>query len=335
MYNTFYGLTSKPFQLNPDPDFFFGSKGHSRATAYLEYGLSQEEGFIVITGEVGAGKTTLVRNLCRQPAVDKIVVAHIVNSALDSADVLRMVVAAFGQPFENISKVALLMRFEIFMRDCHAIGKRLLLIVDEAQNLSRQALEELRMLSNLQCGNKPMLQTFLLGQPEFRETMMSEEMKQLRQRVIATYHLGPLDADETKAYIEHRLLMAGWRNDPAISDEVYSTIHWYTQGIPRNINALCDRLFLMGYLEDLHSFGTDEVGKVIVDLQQEFPVVANEPKAAMTTTILDAEKQKPLELEQIEAHVTRMESSLVSLLDALRKMVAPSRLKSAFNKDKR
>ena len=192
MYVPFYGFRVKPFQLKPDPSFFFGSKGHKRAMAYLEYGLSQREGFIVITGEVGAGKTTLVRNLFRKLESEKILAAQIVNTDLESADTLRMVAAAFGLPYENSDKASLLIRLEQFFRQCDQQGKRTLLV------------EELRMLSNFQTDDRSLLQTFLLGQPEFRKTLLGSDMEQLRQRVIATYHLGPMDLSETRLYFEHR-----------------------------------------------------------------------------------------------------------------------------------
>ena len=214
MYETYYGLSAKPFRLRPDPHFFFGSKGHKRAMAYLEYGLSQGEGFIVITGEVGAGKTTLVRNLFNKLPSDQIVAAHIVNTHLDADDTLRMVVAAFGLPYENASKTDCWRASSSSCAACDQQGKRALLVVDEAQNLTPRAVEELRMLSNFQTDDKSLLQTFLLGQPEFRTTLHSAGMQQLRQRVIASYHLGPMDADETRAYIEHRLHTVGWQRRP-------------------------------------------------------------------------------------------------------------------------
>lgn len=270
MYEAFYGLSANPFQLKPDPHFFFGSKGHKRAMAYLDYGLSRGEGFIVITGEVGAGKTTLMRSLFQKLESDKIRAVQIVNTYLDADDILRTVAAAFGLTHEGLNKTSILGRIEQFLRQCDQQGKRALLVVDEAQNLTPRAVEELRMLSNFQTDDKCLLQIFLLGQPEFRRTLLSPDMEQLRQRVIATYHLGPLDYFETCAYIEHRLRTVGWRDDPRMTDAAFAAIHDYTGGIPRKINTLCDRLFLMGYLEELHMFDEAELRTVIGDVQKEF-----------------------------------------------------------------
>ncbi len=209
MYEAFYGLNSKPFQLNPDPSFYFGSKQHRRAKAYLEYGLLRNEGFIVITGEIGAGKTTIVRGLLDSMDVNTVTAANLVSTQLDAEDTLRMVGAAFGVRVKDVSKADLLMALEAFLVTQVSEGKRSLLIVDEAQNLTPRAVEELRMLSNFQFGKQALLQTFLVGQPEFREILQHPNMQQLRQRVTATCHIGPLDVEETQGYIEHRLKCAG------------------------------------------------------------------------------------------------------------------------------
>lgn len=323
MYEQYYGFKAKPFQLKPDPNFFFGSKGHKRAMAYLEYGLSQGEGFIVITGEVGAGKTTLVRNLFRNLASENIIAAQIVNTHLDSDDTLRVVAAAFGLLYENVSKADLLIRLEQFLRACDRQGKRALLVVDEAQNLSPRTVEELRMLSNFQTDDKSLLQTFLLGQPEFRRTLLSSDMQQLRQRVIATYHLGPMDSTETRAYIEHRLHTVGWHGDPSISEEAFTAIFNHSGGIPRKINTLCDRLFLMGYLEEIHSFGTSEVNVVIGDIQQEFNLPGsdaedeNTPRQAENALTTEA----PAKLENMDERLSKMERSVISVLDLLKQIL--------------
>lgn len=269
MYEAFYGLRANPFQLKPDPQFFFNSKGHKRAMAYLEYGVSRGEGFVVITGEVGAGKTTIMRSLFQKLEANRVRAAQIINTCVNAEDVLRTVLSAFSLPFEGANKITMLNRLELFLRQCEQKGWRALLVVDEAQNLSPQAIEELRMLSNFQSDSRHLLQIFLLGQPELRRTLLSPEMEQLRQRVLATYHLGPLDRDETQAYILHRLKMVNWSNDPQLTEDAFSAIYEFTAGIPRKINTLCDRLFLMGFLEELHRFGSTELDMVIKDIQRE------------------------------------------------------------------
>ena len=225
MYESFYKLTGKPFQLNPDPAFFFGSRGHKRAFAYLQYGLYQSEGFIVITGEIGAGKTTIVRSLLEQLDREKVVAAQLVSTQLDADDMLRAVGIAFGLPVRTVGKAVLLGSLEAFLCKLAMDCKRALLIVDEAQNLTARAVEELRMLSNFQLGNHALLQSFLIGQPELRTMMQGPQMQQLRQRVTASYHLGPLDRAETQAYIEHRLHHVGWAGDPEFEPACFDLIH--------------------------------------------------------------------------------------------------------------
>src|ERR1700694_3749020 len=248
MYESFYGLTGKPFQLNPDPAFFFGSRGHKRAFAYLQYGLYQSEGFIVITGEIGAGKTTIVRSLFEQLDREKVVAAQLVSTHLDADDMLRAVGIAFGLPVRTVNKAVLLGSLEAFLCKLATQSKRALLIVDEAQNLTPRAVEELRMLSNFQLGDQALLQSFLIGQPELRTMMQSPHMQQLRQRVTASYHLGPLDKTETQAYIEHRLNHVEWKRDPEFEPACFDVIYALTAGIPRRISTLCNRLLLAGAL---------------------------------------------------------------------------------------
>jgi putative secretion ATPase (PEP-CTERM system associated) len=269
VYEAYYHLQAKPFQLTSDPRFFFSSKGHRRAMAYLVYGAHQGEGFIVITGEIGAGKTMLAATLAHNVASRSLVLAKVVSTNLEADDMVRMVATSFGLPQEN-SKAALLNAVEQFLLACHRQGKRALLVVDEAQNLPARSVEELRMLSNFVSADKPLLQTFLLGQPEFRKTLQSPAMEQLRQRVIATCHLGPLDGAETEAYIVHRLQTVGWREDPSFSKEAFAAIHQYTGGIPRKINVLCDRLLLLSRLDEKHAITVNAVALVVNELQQEF-----------------------------------------------------------------
>ncbi|HEX6735230.1 MAG TPA: XrtA/PEP-CTERM system-associated ATPase [Azonexus sp.] len=269
MYEAFYGLSNKPFQLNPDPSFYFGSKQHRRAAAYLDYGMHQNEGFIVITGEVGAGKTTIVRGMLDSLDQKKVVAAHLVSTQLDADDTLRLVGAAFGLRTKDVSKADVLMSLEAFLISATSKGKRCLLIVDEAQNLTARAVEELRMLSNFQFGNHALLQSYLIGQPEFRQILQSPHMMQFRQRVIAACHIGPLDVEETRAYIEHRLKCAGASGSPRITPAAYEAIFKASSGIPRRINSVCDRLLLFGYLSGKKDFDEVDVEEVAREIYEE------------------------------------------------------------------
>jgi len=280
VYESFYGLSDKPFQLNPDPSFYYGSKEHRRAMAYLDYGLHKNEGFIVVTGEVGAGKTTVVRNLLSKLDAEKVVAAQVVTTQLNADDTLRMVAASFGLRVTNMSKSEMLLSIEAFLLKLSLQGKRGLLIVDEAQNLTPQAIEELRMLSNYQLETHALLQSFLVGQPEFRRMLESPEMLQLRQRVIAGCHIGPLDCDETRAYIEHRLSHVGWHNDPSFEPTAYEAIFDASDGIPRRINTVCDRLLLSGYLAGKHVIPAEDVKEAAREIQDE----TRSPAQAKTTT---------------------------------------------------
>lgn len=266
MYESFYGLSSKPFQLNPDPLFYFGSTQHQRAKAYLEYGLHQNEGFIVITGEIGAGKTTILRGLLDNLDATKVVAANLVSTQLGPDDVLRMVCASFGADNKETSKSGLLLSLEATLREHRRAGQRCLLIIDEAQHLSYEALEELRMLSNFQLGTNALLQSFLVGQPEFRNIMYSPRMQQLRQRVIASCHIGPMDAAETRGYIEHRLKCAGASDKPILRDEVFEAVFKASGGVPRRINLVCDRLLLSGFLADRFDFTAEHVSEVVNEI---------------------------------------------------------------------
>jgi len=280
MYAEFYGLTAQPFQLTPDARFFFESTVHRQAMAYLVYGLHHAEGFIIITGEVGAGKTILVENLLSTIDRSSFVTAKIVTTHLAGDDLLHMVAASFGIAKEGLAKGPLLQRISEFALAQHRDGKRVLLIVDEAQNLTFEALEELRMLSNIIFDRTMALQSFLLGQPQFRATLGRPRLEQLRQRVTAAYHLGPLGEGESRAYVEHRLRRADWKGDPHFTEDCFPLIHQRTAGVPRQINALCSRLLLFGFLEELHTLTADAVEKVAKDLREEIALVAAPPAVA-------------------------------------------------------
>jgi general secretion pathway protein A len=252
MYAEYYKLSGKPFQLSPNPKFYFASEGHQKALAYLRYGLHQGEGFIVVTGDVGTGKTTLLGHLLDQLDNNEYLAAKLVSTQVGADDTLRLVASAFGIESTGVDKASLLREFEHFLLDNQRRRRRVLMLVDEVQNLPIKSLEELRMLSNFQSNDIAPIQFCLLGQPQFQRILASEDLMQLRQRVIASYHLGPLGPDETRGYIEHRLRLVDWQADPVISDGAFQLIHRYTSGVPRKINTLCDRLLLFGMLEDRH-----------------------------------------------------------------------------------
>lgn len=268
MYESYYGLDSKPFQLTPDPDFFFASRWHKRAMSYLQYGLSQAEGFIVITGDIGTGKTTIANSLVAE-IEDDIMVAHIVTPKLSPDELVKMVASKFGLEVAGQTKADILKALEVYLYDLSATGRRALLLVDEAQNLPLETIEELRMLSNFQEFGKPLLQSFLLGQEELQPILRAPNMEQFRQRIVASCHLAPLTFEETKEYIEFRLHHAGWNGSALFSEEAYARIHHFTRGVPRKINTLMDRILLFGYLEELETLDEKAVDSVISEVSEE------------------------------------------------------------------
>lgn len=269
MFEAFFDLKSAPFQLSPDPGFFFQSEGHGRALAYLKYGVYQREGFIVVTGEIGAGKTTLLRTLIESIDASKVVAAQIVNTQLNEGDLLASICAAFGVDAAGHSKAQVLHSLEAFFTALAVSGRRALLIVDEAQNLGIREIEELRMLSNFQLGNQALLQSFLVGQPELRGKLAAPSMEQLRQRVIASCHLGPLTGQETAAYVAHRLRSAGWTGEPIFDAGALAHVHQATGGIPRRINLLCSRLLLGAYLRSERQVNAEHARVTAKELQEE------------------------------------------------------------------
>ncbi|MEZ5758733.1 MAG: XrtA-associated ATPase [Emcibacteraceae bacterium] len=286
MYSEFYNLTGKPFQLTPDPNFYFDSSTHHKAMAYLSYGISQGEGFIIITGEIGSGKTTLVGRLLQSLDPAEFVTAKIVTSQLDADNILKMVAAAFGIDIKVTDKAIMITEIEKFLRHNNKMGKTTLLLIDEAQNLTTQALEELRMLSNFQEGNKALLQSFLVGQPEFRDKWAFDPaLEQLRQRVIATHHLSPMTAEETKEYIEHRLSLVNWQGNPAFSEDGHAEIYKYSGGVPRKLNTLCTRLLLFGAIEELDVIDGEVVKEVLEDMEQDNYAASASARLAQNGTL--------------------------------------------------
>jgi len=251
MYEQFYGFSGRPFQLTPDPQFYFESTSHKKAMSYLGYGLAQGEGFIVITGEVGAGKSTLVAHLMERIDPAALTVAQVVTSALDGEELIHVVAQAFGLHVEGHDKASALGTIERFLQDEARAGRRCLLVVDECQNLELGALEELRMLSNFQLGSHPLLQSLLLGQPEFRSTVAHHPgLEQLRQRIIASHHLEALDGGEVEHYVRHRLGHVGWDGRPGFEAGLLEALYRHTGGIPRRVNQVMNRLLLLAAIEE-------------------------------------------------------------------------------------
>lgn len=363
MYEAFYGLKSKPFQLNPDPRFYFSGKPHRRARSYLVYGVMRGEGFIVITGEVGAGKTTIVRDLLDSLENGSVVAAQLVSTQLGAEDALKLVCAAFGVSVKGTSKADMLMALEAYFITQVSQGKRCLLIVDEAQNLQPQAVEELRMLSNFQFGDQALLQTFLIGQPEFRDILQSPRMLQLRQRVTARCHLGPLDEEDTRGYVEHRLKCAGATDKPTFDEAIFPLLHQEAGGIPRRINLLVDRLLLQGFLAETPHLTLEAFQDVVNEAKAEtaasptrtspdaerWGTLAEIPARGLPPTLTDQVEPLDLDLdpalvdgmseqltqvsaEQLSARLLRIERSVLrqerislEILSSLRRIVAGAR----------
>lgn len=269
MYRSFYGFTGKPFQLTPDLRFLYPSSAHKRAMAYLRYGLEQAEGFVVITGDVGTGKTLLIQTLLAELSDQTIATARIAAANLEAERVPAAVAAALGQPFEGKSKELLLRNLEKALLHARDHLKGIILIVDEAQTLTQAALEELRILSNLEAGGRALLQIFLIGQTELKETLRGARMRQLRQRITVSHHLEPLGLEETKRYIGFRLVAVGWNGTPTFTPDVYDCVHAHTRGVPRKINLLMDRVLVYGFLEELRAFDVTHIEAVLKEMRAE------------------------------------------------------------------
>lgn len=302
MYEQFYGFRGRPFQLTPDPQFYFESASHRKAMSYLGYGLNQGEGFIVITGEVGAGKSTLVAHLMEKIDPDQLTVAQIVTSALEGDELVHLVAQSFGLGIEGHDKASALTALERFLQDEARAGRRCLLIVDECQNLEFDALEELRMLSNFQLGSHPLLQSLLLGQPEFRRTLAHHpDLDQLRQRIIASHHLDALDADEVEDYIYHRLSHVGWDGNPQLAQGVLPALYEQTAGIPRRVNQVMNRLMLLGAIEEAETITHEMLSAVIEEMQSDQERGTSAPVSPMPVTAASAQPAMHPDIDAVPA----------------------------------
>ena len=308
MYEDHFGLTGRPFQLTPDARFWYETATHRKAMAYLGYGIAQGEGFIVVTGDIGAGKTTLVGHLTGLLDPAALNVITIVSTAIAADDLLRVVATGLGVDPANLTKAQLLTAIE---RGLHAVkrsGRRTLLIVDEVQALPVDSLEELRMLSNFQAGGHALLQILLLGQPEFRERLQgSERLEQLRQRVIAIHHLDPMEPHEVADYVAHRLSVVGWQGRPDFADDAFEALYRGSGGVPRRLNQLAARVMLAAALEGHELIDGRLVRQVVRDLEADLP-------ASFTPTVLQrAPEPEPVAETAVTPEPVAIEPEVVTV----------------------
>ncbi len=265
MYESYFNLRVKPFDLLPDPRFIFLSKSHRKALTYLDYGIRERSGFILLTGEVGSGKTTLIRDLVAKH-YDRAVLSKIFNTRVTSEQLVAMINDDFGLDTRGKDKVTLIHDLNGFLVEQYALGNQPILIIDEAQNLAPDLLEEVRMLSNLEAADSKLLQIILVGQPELRATLSSPELRQLRQRININCHLQALNREELELYIAHRLEVAGNATAVAFSPEALDAVFRYSRGIPRLINIICDFLMLSAFADETSGISLEMVQDVVGDL---------------------------------------------------------------------
>ncbi|QJT07962.1 XrtA/PEP-CTERM system-associated ATPase [Oceanidesulfovibrio marinus] len=311
MYNEYFGFSVKPFDLLPNPDFLFRSRSHRKAITYLEYGIQSHAGFICLTGEIGSGKTTLIRNLVREHG-NSLALSKIFNTSLDGHQLLSMINSDFELPVADKSKTELLSDLYAYLIRQFSRKKPCVLIIDEAQNLSGEALEEVRQLSNLETDHYKLLQIILVGQPELRRTLSAPQLQQVRQRISVQCHLSPLSDDETKAYILHRLRVAGNPDAIKLHDDVVQTIHRFSGGTPRLINILMDYVLLTAYTNDERSIDMQTLEEIIADLDIHTPAPPTPRQSGPSQTVEPSRAEFSRNslksfLAKIQAHIECME----------------------------
>jgi type II secretory pathway predicted ATPase ExeA len=330
MYQQYYGLSGDPFRLSPDHAFCYRHPSFAKGRAYMQYALQAAEGFVVITGAPGMGKTTLISDLLADYGPSDYLVAMLVNTMLKANDILRSTAYEFGIDVQGLDTATVLQRLKQLFVQSHAAGRPPLLVVDEAQNLSLDALEELRLLTNLQSQGKPLLQIFLVGQEGLRDKLQDPKLEQLRQRVTAAAHLYPLSQEQTAAYVIHRLRVVGWDNNPRIRASVLPVIEAACQGVPRRINQFCSRLLLHGAVEEKSVLNADDANMVFQELAEErlsrVPAATSSRPDPESTAVPDVRAPSTVaesrEQESIFAHAE-------DLLQQQRKVVMPAPRRAA------
>jgi putative secretion ATPase (PEP-CTERM system associated) len=296
-YLSHFNLEDQPFRLTPDPEYLYWSKQHARAKAYMESTIWLADGFVVITGEIGSGKTTLLQSFLSE-LDDDVVYAVVSQTQLTATQFLQAVLTEFGfKPFDK-RKVELLDMLNMFLIEQYSSGKKVVLIVDEAQNLSRKVLEEIRLMSGIETHKEKVLRIILAGQPELREQLDSPSLKQLVQRIRLRFHLEPLDIREMREYIEHRLEVAGCTNKNLFAEDCFDTIHRYTGGVPRLINTLCDSALLCAFADEKTSVGLDDIMAAVAELNWS----EHESNTGLYDKLRQIERPRPM-----DDHVTRIE----------------------------
>jgi len=271
MYTEFFALSAKPFDLLPNPKFLYLSKGHRKALSYLQYGVQEQAGFTLLTGEVGSGKTTLVRDIINNISND-VTLSMVFNTRVNGHQLIAMINADFGLQTEGKDKVQLITELNEFLLDECSGRRRPIIIIDEAQNLSAEGLEEIRLLSNLEADNFKMVQIILVGQPELKQIIAKPSLLQLRQRISISCHLNPLNREESEEYIYHRLATVGSRDCVTFLDGVFDVIFRFSGGIPRLINLICDFLLLSAFVEETREIDMDLVKDAVAELSFDEPV---------------------------------------------------------------
>jgi general secretion pathway protein A len=265
MYKDFYGLRANPFNVNPDPRYLFLTRHTEEALACLTYGIQSRKGFVLLTGEVGTGKTTLINKLLEWLRLQQVATAFIFNSRLNTTQFLDYMMADFGIPCDSKAKSQVLLRLNNWLLDRYRAGETAVLIVDEAQNLSDEVLEEIRMLTNLETSTEKLLQIVLVGQPELEQKLKQPQLRQLRQRLTLRARTHPLGVEETKSYVQQRLRIAGANGQEIFDPEALAAVHRYSSGIPRVINLLCEHCLVSAFVDQQKIIGADIVDAVARD----------------------------------------------------------------------
>nr|WP_319491179.1 AAA family ATPase [uncultured Desulfobacter sp.] len=329
MYTKFFNLKEKPFNLVPNPNYLYSSSKHENAMSFLEYGLSEKIGFVMLTGEIGIGKTTLIRNLLNKVDAD-MDVGVVFNTNVVSNDLIYLILTEFDIPYEDgISKARALDIFYRFLIEKYAAGRNVLLIIDEAQNLSHEVLEEVRMLSNLQTDEDLLIQIMIVGQPNLRRMIEDPKLEQFAQRISVSYHMTAMDNEETHAYISHRIARAG--GDPCLFPaNVVEKIYELSRGIPRTINLLCDAVLVYAYADDKHAITLDLLDQVVEDkgglgiftkdrqkTEEPVPEIESVPDEGVMNRIISLEQRMDRMAESFEKQLSRVADKAERSRDAL------------------